>query len=255
MRDMFRHDDAFAVPDPEAKIWRFMDLAKLVSLLSKRALFFSRVDKLDDPFEGSLPRVVVARAEAGFDTLSPEGREIIRNARQHAGYLQSKLWTMINCWCVDEHESAAMWKLHGSKGVAIQSTVQRFSDAIAGSPHDIVVGLVRYLDFETEGWEDDRYISTVFHKRLSFQHEHELRAAICQPMPGDRYSIPDGPGYLCPEGLPGTYVDVDLVRLIQAIHLSPGSTLWFRDVVKTVAGVANLDGTVLQSRLDGDPLW
>ena len=36
-----------------AKIWRYMDFTKLVSLLEKRALFFCRSDKLGDPFEGS----------------------------------------------------------------------------------------------------------------------------------------------------------------------------------------------------------
>src|SRR6266446_683318 len=101
---MFYHDTAFAVPDLEAKIWRFMSLAELVSLLSKQALFFSRADKLDDPFEGSLPKLAVAQAEEGFDRLTPRGRELIRTTRQQHGYLQSKLWTMVNCWYVNDHE-------------------------------------------------------------------------------------------------------------------------------------------------------
>jgi len=110
-------DTAFAVPEPDEKIWRFISVAELVSLLSKRALFFSRVDKLDDPYEGSLPRLVVARAEAGFEGLTAQGRELMRNTRQQVGYVQSKLWTMVNCWYLNEHESAAMWKLHASDGV------------------------------------------------------------------------------------------------------------------------------------------
>jgi hypothetical protein len=68
---IFQRNAAFALPKPEAKIWRFMSLAELVSLLSKQALFFTRVDKPDDPFEGSLPKAVVAQLEKGFDTLTP----------------------------------------------------------------------------------------------------------------------------------------------------------------------------------------
>ena len=59
------------LPDSTAKIWRFMSIAELVSLLSKRALFFTRPDKLEDPFEGSLPKSVVTQAEQGFEKLTP----------------------------------------------------------------------------------------------------------------------------------------------------------------------------------------
>jgi len=47
-----------------ATIWRYMDFTKFVSLLDRRELFFSRTDRLGDPFEGSCPRKnLVARAE------------------------------------------------------------------------------------------------------------------------------------------------------------------------------------------------
>lgn len=141
---MVKFDPAFALPGSEAKLWRFMTLAELVSLLSKRALFFSRVDRLDDPFEGSLPKAAVAKAEQGFERLTPDGRDVLRSTREHFGYLQSKLWTMVNCWYVGEHESAAMWKLHGSEGVSVQTTYQRFVGAVAPNTQEIVVGQVRY---------------------------------------------------------------------------------------------------------------
>src|SRR5258706_13694835 len=119
---MVIRDAAFPASDPGAKIWRFMTLAELVSLLSERALFFTRVDKLDDPYEGSLPRLDVAQAEKGFESLTSHGQDIIRNTRQQVGYVQSKLWTMVNCWYVNEHASVPMWKLHASEGASLQST-------------------------------------------------------------------------------------------------------------------------------------
>ena len=43
------------LPD-DAVLWRYMDFTKFVSLLEKSSLFFARADKLEDPFEGYLPR-------------------------------------------------------------------------------------------------------------------------------------------------------------------------------------------------------
>ena len=40
------------IPDEIAELWRYMDLAKLLSLLQNKSLFFSRMDKLGDQFEG-----------------------------------------------------------------------------------------------------------------------------------------------------------------------------------------------------------
>ena len=42
-----------AIPGAETQLWRFIDFPKFVSLLDQRALFFTRADKLEDPFEGT----------------------------------------------------------------------------------------------------------------------------------------------------------------------------------------------------------
>ena len=39
----------------ETVLWRYMSLAKYMSLLETNSLFFSSIAKLDDEFEGSLP--------------------------------------------------------------------------------------------------------------------------------------------------------------------------------------------------------
>jgi|SRR5271163_202795 len=38
------------------RIWRYIDLAKLVSMFSKKALYFDPPSELIDPFEGYMPR-------------------------------------------------------------------------------------------------------------------------------------------------------------------------------------------------------
>ena len=45
--------DPFESPNPEDKLWRYMDMAKFISLLSTESLYFSPAESFDDPFEGA----------------------------------------------------------------------------------------------------------------------------------------------------------------------------------------------------------
>ena len=50
-------ESPFCTPPPDdAVLWRYMDFTKFVSVLDKRALFFSAADKFGDPFEGSISK-------------------------------------------------------------------------------------------------------------------------------------------------------------------------------------------------------
>ena len=48
---VFDHPQFKQPDDREIKIWRYMDFTKLVFTLEESGLFFSRVDRLGDPFE------------------------------------------------------------------------------------------------------------------------------------------------------------------------------------------------------------
>src|SRR5689334_5864333 len=48
---------AFTQPgDADIRIWRYLDLAKLVSVLNDESLHFARIDQLTDQYEGSLSK-------------------------------------------------------------------------------------------------------------------------------------------------------------------------------------------------------
>lgn len=54
----YQEHPVFTPPsDRDTGVWRYMDFAKLVSLLATQALFFARAESLNDPFEGSYPRL------------------------------------------------------------------------------------------------------------------------------------------------------------------------------------------------------
>src|SRR6266704_1536349 len=109
--------------DLDSPIWRYVDIAKFLDLLSTSQHYFARADNLSDPFEGSWPLLGIERRRKRYTedseaTFNYAGREFVGG-------------TYLNCWHLSPHESAAMWNLYSgaSKGIAIRSTCQRIIDA------------------------------------------------------------------------------------------------------------------------------
>jgi hypothetical protein len=146
-------------PAADTPIWRYMNFVRLVSLLETRTLFFSRADRFNDPFEGSIVQNTtvnwvhvdgsedVERGTQRIHDVDPQIRASLFNANRFM-----PTWTCINCWYAREHDSAAMWSLYASPtdGVAVKSTVGRLSAALSATEPAIFIGSVRYVDFATE---------------------------------------------------------------------------------------------------------
>ena len=74
----FKEHPEFLVPgSADAKIWRYMDLAKFLSLLDQRCLYFSRLDRLSefDPFEGYYTHLNLAFDKFKFEDMPWEWKE------------------------------------------------------------------------------------------------------------------------------------------------------------------------------------
>ena len=158
---------------PETRVWRYMSLGRFLTMLHTSALFFCRVDKLEDEYEGTYPRLE-----------SPgTGGEMVVAYRQ-----ARRMTTAINCWHINEHESVAMWALYvrSSEGVAIASRVGRLDDAFQKSTFlpgraRWGMGRVAYVDYEglAESWgigAPEPFLC----KRVAYAHEQELRAFILE---------------------------------------------------------------------------
>lgn len=48
---------------PTAKLWRYMDLAKFISLIGKKKLYFASLESFEDIFEGA--KGIIERREYG----------------------------------------------------------------------------------------------------------------------------------------------------------------------------------------------
>jgi hypothetical protein len=232
-----------------AKIWRYLDFTKFVSLLDKSALFFSRADKLGDPFEGSYPKAnVELRPQIYKDKVPPD---VIKHAPEFNRLLVKH--TFINCWHLNRYESAAMWKLYlkSNEGIAVRSTFNLLKNCFEVEKRDIFIGKVQYVDYEKDLLSEVHSLLPFVHKRKSFAHEHELRALIQE----FRYKRNGEIDWSKPPFDEGIYIKVNLERLIDKIYIAPTSPKWLLELVKSVTGLYKLDKEVLQSTLDDVPVY
>lgn len=137
---MSQNHSVFTEPaDPTVKIWRYMAFWKFISLLEDRSLYFARADRLGDPFEGSFPEENIAQRPSAYAELIKKYEDqglFVRcpHIERPLSFLEAQSvlrqwvcqWTFVNCWHINELESAAMWRLYGdgSPTVAIQCLCQ-----------------------------------------------------------------------------------------------------------------------------------
>lgn len=270
--NMYSEHPAFEKPENEnAKIWRYMDFTKLVSLLDKNALYFRRLDCLSDSFEGSYPRAnidkhnippTVDTTELLKSIFSSYDNEMEKKLHSQINKDQRKIF-FINSWHINNYESAAMWKLYlkNDEGIAVQSTFNRLCKSFERMDRTIWIGNVKYVDYDKERIPEDNSLKLYLHKRKSFEHEQELRA-IAQPLdPGlePTYHITEAfRQILLKQGSStrGIYINVDLNMLIDNIYISPMAEEWFYDLVKSTIEKYELNKGVIQSSLaDKSPLY
>jgi hypothetical protein len=235
---------AFIEPkDRNARLWRYMDLARLLSVIDAGALFFPSVAMLSemDPYEGepALARIRAAQAR-GADELRK--LRLQRDVFKHLNFF--------NCWHMNDGESDAMWKLYvkGSEGVAIQSTVGRVISSFASCSDTVYMGAVKYVNHATLAAPTGTPFgfSDYIFKRLAFQHEQEVRLGTYRA--DVRTEFFDECGLLktpAPEvraedvllfpGRKGVYVGADVSVLIERVVVSPFSPVWFSDLVVSLS--------------------
>lgn len=233
---MTDYHSSFIKPPENTTIWRYMDFTRFVSLLEKRALFFSAMSILRDMDEH----------EGTYNTATTENNE--RRLLIHhigSGLLRAfgKLLA-VNCWHINENESVAMWDIYlkGSPGVAIQSTVQNLEKSFNNDALRPLIGKVHYLSENDLIPEPDGFngLNAVLWKWKSYEYEHELRAVLISRLEHlYKYN--------------GIYVPVDLNQLIQKIIISPKASSWFSELVSSVSAKYELDKKVTSSRLDTSP--
>lgn len=238
---------AFPQPqDPSVKIWRYMDFTKFVSMLESSSLYFSRADRLGDPFEGSYSKGNINLRPAVYKDAKGPGNMLEHMAR-FAKWVRE--WTLVNCWHMNAHESAAMWKLYAksNEAIAVQST---YATLVACLPSNVFVGCVQYIDYDKDWLPEGNSFYPFIHKRKSFEHEREARAVI-QELPIENDAIATGktnPNY-------GQHINIELAELVKSVYIAPMAPSWLRDLVEAVCMKYGHKWNVTKSSLDAEPVY
>ena len=240
------------LPEPAdgSVLWRYLDVAKYLDLLHRRALWLSRVDCFGDPFEGHYSiaaleavRLLWDERDLGSDVtfLPEEGVMSESILRQMAAFIRRTSY--VNCWHMSEGESAALWSQYADgHGIAIVSSPERIRRSLQGETRALYLGVVEYVDFDTASWDGSNVLTNLLRKRLSFRHEEEVR--LINLRPSEERSGPS------PVGL---HASVDLVELIDRVVVAPTAPAWYLEVVEEISRRFDLNCVVTQSRLAERP--
>jgi hypothetical protein len=167
------------VPPDDAILWRYMDFYKFMYMIEKQRLWFSRVDRLEDPYEGTMASAERANIEK-LISASDSSEELFLQAFLGTSSVHGRLFNFVNCWREGKGESMAMWDLYG-KGrvaVAIKSTAGLLRAAFSSYLLPVAIRRVKYLNLEIAASQDLNPLSICFRKDDSYRHESEVRLAI-----------------------------------------------------------------------------
>ncbi|EDX54316.1 conserved hypothetical protein (plasmid) [Bacillus cereus W] len=241
--------------EDNAKLWRYMDFTKLVSLLSTQSIYLCRSDEFKDVFEGVLFGYGVENAREdikkmysglGFNeryihSKLEDAEKLVDLAKNLAKNNRKNVF--VNCWHLNEYESAAMWDLYlkSNEGIAIQTTFDKVKQSLNVCEEDIYIGEVQYLDHTKQKNLNISYLEPFFTKRISFKHEQEVRLIYALTPFHEEYGENSD--------VKGKSIQVDLTHLIERVYVSPDAAPWFVDVVKVILEKFNIDAEVIHSEL------
>lgn len=242
------YEDKIETPDNNQKIWRYMDFSKYVDLVITEELHFTRADQLEDPYDCSAMQFF-GEPYKQLSSANPQGNE-----RTHQVNTFERLFVYLNCWHMNDVESAALWKLYSEnkyETIAIQTTFGKFESEIKHKwPRDgIFISKVKY-EPENAGEPignppEGRLFSIlgradIIYKRPSFAHEKELRAFIFQRVDKlrENNTLKNGAHLekLMKERDEYIRIKITPSDLIEKVYVSPHAKDLFVELVKKVSG-------------------
>ncbi len=247
--------------DPDLIIWRYISLEKLVDLLESKTLYFSSLESLwkIDPFEGFFPSAALellrkihteqieeieytmSIVTKNLESKKNEINSLISMSKEKISEDIKKIIGSIavNCWHINNHESEGMWKIYSEagKGLAIRTKFSSLFNSLELKHNDGIIsfGKVKYIDFLDNTLKPIDYMTegknlyTPLLKRISYEHEKEVRAIIRPPIntiKNENKSI---------------RASIDPKTLIDNIYISPFAKESYISCVKTICKNYNIE--------------
>jgi hypothetical protein len=248
-------------PTDDAVLWRFMDFTKYVTILDTSKLYFTQAKRMEDNYEGLLPRRNAESQRKQIEDLPfpPEVKQkLLKEIQTISMSSLMRESCYLSCWHMNPHESAAMWKLYlsSNEGVAVRTTFAAMKRAFANTPDVIQAAIVQYIDYTSDQFSLHNGFIPIIHKRLSFAHESEIRLIWWSLGNSEQCdNVWQSGSHFRPATLPGRQVAVSVGELISEVFVSPTSQQWFRDLVESVTRKYGFPFPVIKSNLYSDPVW
>jgi hypothetical protein len=187
-------------------LWKYLDLYKLLDLITSEKLHFQRFDKLEDGIEGltgeavhlmSLTQNPPLTKETIDKTLSPNAQDkriledsLIRNKLKKL--IESQKSQFASCWYLGPRESMSMWKVYSkADGIALKFEAKELAQMVIDSAkshistdfHFLYYGKVDYKDI----WPFNKFEKfdgkfNGLKKDKSYSSENEYRFVTVIPL-------------------------------------------------------------------------
>ncbi len=259
-------------PKDEDILWRYVSFEKFVNMLKTNSLFFTKVGKFKDPYEGYMPRRILENFKQRLLRNGIPEKFVERLMKENEVYRRHIL---CNCWHQNVVESMAMWdKYHmRNSGVVIKTTVGKMKNSLSGKC-GIYIGKIVYIDNDNDndqymknlldldrniniGVSEIMLFSPYFRKRKEYEHEQEVRFIVdivpAANVPADvpletflKNELPD----MCDTGIP---VNIDVSKLIDEVIISPYAESWVTQTVQSVVDQYGFNFEVNSSTLLDEP--
>ena len=229
----------FFEPEETVELARYVDITKFLSLLKDEQLFFCRLDNQEDKFEGTFPKISKKEFGDFYRNLSDTGffnnpmteEEIEKEINEDFEFRKKlKALYCVNCWNEFKGESYALWKIYSdlNQGIMIKSSFKRIINALKESKEKVYCSKVKYIDYDTDSIDIGNTMSPVVHKHKAYSYENEIRLI---------HEV-SNIGWENEKYKNGIKVNVNLVKLIDEIVISPFPPEWFSDLIRDIRGKA-----------------
>ena len=227
-------------PQTDYAVVKYLDLPKYLSLLHKQSLFFCRLDKLEDQFEGTTAKPNYDfrvdwhkyMRDAGYVTGTMTDEDILEQVKVLYDFEKKiKSITCVCCWNKKEDESAALWKIYSdfSKGIMIKSSISRLEKSLSAAEEDIRISEIQYLNYDKDIMPDGNTLYPIIHKQKAYSYEDEVR--LIHEMKQEGWEHDWSKEYV----KEGIYVRTDLTELIDEIIIGPYSPIWYFELVRDIS--------------------
>lgn len=235
----------------DTPIWRYLSFDRYIYLITSGNLWFSRIDKVGDRFEGSTTHASHKMWRKAYEQSIPREKldETLVKHTETQKFIRHL--AMANCWHASESEEMHMWKLYSDKnGIAIRSTPGDIGNALIGR-NDVMINRVRYLDYSELGNDTisrGSFISQATSRPHYLEYENEVRLIVTNPeLPSNsaRFDqLPEGVG-----------VAINSSKLITTSVIRPEAETWVFDVLEKIHSALGLQINLTISEFEFEPVW